>query len=88
MSVFYDRLLARYLAMQTNRLRGMQVGSFSALFHSSNLGKKKTKTEIQLGQVGKGQIPPLHVVEDLMVALTHTDDGIVPYLSPSMSMSH
>ena len=38
----------------------------------------REKTEVQqLGQVGKGQIPPLHVVEDLMVALTHTDDGIV-----------
>jgi len=81
LDVFDGRLHARYLAMQTNRLRRMQVGSFSALFRSSSLGKK---TEIQ---VGKGQIPPLHVVEDLMIALTHTDDGIVPVF-PSMSMSH
>lgn len=53
LSVFYDRLLARYLAMQTNRLRGMQVGSFSALFRSSNLEKKKKQRSNNLDKLAK-----------------------------------
>ena len=69
------RQIARKISGYADKQAARNAGwVFFRLVSQLELRQKKEKTEIQ---VGKGQIPPLHVVEDLMVALTHTDGGIV-----------